>query len=121
MRHVLAFPNPYFNPLIAFVFYVSEIKRDIETHQYIPGIFPQLSLSFQKVTQHSTHHFARLEPYGFGIKLDQPDTSEEFKAGWRGLPEELKNSVALDEALTGFEWDNPRYRKYLDLVKRYQS
>jgi hypothetical protein len=121
LRHVLGFPNPFYHPLPASVFYTLEIKQDIETHQYIPGIFPKLSRQFQEITQHSTHHFGRLEPYGFGIKLDHPAASQELRAGFRRLPEQIKNSIGLDERLTGFQWDNSRHRAYLELVDKYQN
>lgn len=121
LRHVLGFPNPFYQPLTAFAFYTLEIKQDIETHQYIPGVFPQLSREFQEITQHSTHHFGRLEPYGFGIKLDHPAASPRLREGFRRLPEQIRNSIGLDERLTGFEWDNPRHRAYLELVEKYQS
>jgi len=121
LRHVLAFPNPFFNPVIASLVYTFEIKQDIDTHQFIPGIFPKSSREFQEVNQHSVHHFGRLQPYGFGMKLDQTNTSEEFKSAFKRLPDELVNSAKLDEILTDFEWDNAGHRRYLDLFDRYQN
>jgi hypothetical protein len=121
LRHALGFPNPFYNPVIAFLFYTIEVKRDIQTHQYIPGVFPKLTRQFQEVSQHSTHHFGRLEPYGFALKLDQPGVSDEFKEGFKGIPDTLKNSIGLDEQLTGFEWHNSRFKMYLELFDKYQK
>jgi hypothetical protein len=119
-RNLLGYPTPFYNPLWAFVAYSVEIYRDIDFHQYIPGIFPRLGAEFRAVGQHSTHHFGRLEPYGFGIKLDQPGFSAGFKAAFRQFPDEFSNSIRLDEELTQFEWDNPRHRWYLEMSRRYE-
>lgn len=121
LRHLLGFPSPFYNPLIAFVVYTLEVKQDIQTHQFIPGIFPKLSRRFHEVNQHSTHHFGHLEPYGFGMKLDQPGVAEDFKAAYRLFPDELTNSIRLDEQLTGFEWSNHRFRRFLSLFDKYQK
>ena len=58
--------------------------------------------------QHSTHHYGPLEPYSLGSK--EPDY-EELRRNVRGfkktpewVPDELKNSIRLDEELTGFKW-----------------
>lgn len=121
MRHALGCPAPFYNPLVTFLVYSFEVKSDIDGHQYIPGIFPRPSKKFQEVNQHSQHHFGRLEPYGFGLNVDQPGISEHVKKALRFFPKELQNSIKLDEALTGFQWDNPRYRRYLDLFDKYQK
>jgi hypothetical protein len=73
------------------------------------------------VAQHSTHHLGRLEPYSFGLNFDQPDISAVDRKGSSLFPEELKNSIRFDEQLTGFQWQNPSYRKYLELFERYQG
>lgn len=121
IRNTIAFPNPFFNPLVSCLLYTIEVKLDMDSHQYIPGIFPMLPREFHEVTQHSTHHFGKLEPYGFGIKIDQENISEEFKNSFKRLPDELKNSAKLDEQLTGFKWDNQRHEWFLGLIDKYQK
>jgi hypothetical protein len=121
LRGALAFPIPFYNPLVAAVLYTFDVKTDIDFHQYIPGVFPTIARGFYEVTHHSTHHFGRIEPYGFGIKLNQPNVSEETKKLFKPLPDELRYSLELDEQLTGYEWDNPRHRWFLELVDKYQG
>jgi hypothetical protein len=120
LRNTLGYPTPFYNPVTAFVAYSLEIQRDIDFHQYIPGIFPRLGKEFREVGQHSTHHFGRLEPYGFAIKLDQPGFSARFRQVFTKFPDEFSNSIRLDEQLTQFEWDNPRHRWYLEISKKYE-
>jgi hypothetical protein len=120
LRHALAYPTPFFNPVVAFLLNTFEVKRDMDFHQYIPGIFPKVRREFRQVGQHSTHHFGKLEPYSFGIKLDQPAVPEKFKAMFGRLPDEFVNGIRLDEQLNGFEWDNPRRRWYVELCKKYE-
>jgi hypothetical protein len=120
-RHAIGFPNSFFNPIVACALYTFEIKNDIDTHQYIPGIYPMLPKEFQQLTQHSTHHFGKLEPYGFAMKLDQDCISDEVKHSYRKIPGEIANSAKLDEQLTGFKWDNSINRWYLDLIDKYQK
>jgi hypothetical protein len=91
----------------------------MDFHQYIPGIFPKVRREFRQVGQHSTHHFGRLEPYSFGIKLDQPGVPESFRKMFGRLPDEFVNGVRLDEQLNQFEWDNPRRRWYVEICKKY--
>lgn len=121
LRNVVAYPTPFYNPVAACVLYSVEIYRDIVFHQYIPGCFPEPDRDFSRVCQHSTHHFGKLEPYGFAIKLDQPGFSNEFREEFKFFPEEFSNSATLDEQLNGFRWDNKRFRWYLDLLKKYQK
>jgi hypothetical protein len=121
MRHTIGSPAPFYNPAVSFLVYMFDVKNDIELHQYIPGIYPRLSKNFMAVIQHSTHHHGRVEPYGFGMKLDQPGVSEEFKRAYDKFPDEITNSIKLDEELTGFEWDNPTHRKIRDLYEKYQN
>jgi hypothetical protein len=121
MRSTLGFPVPFYNPIIASAVYTLDIKTDIETHQYIPGVFPRLPRKTMEMTQHATHHYGPLEPYSLGIKLDQPRFSEEFKKSYRRIPDEIMNSIRLDEALTGFKWDNPTYRRILNLYDKYHK
>jgi hypothetical protein len=118
-RHALGYPTPFFNPVIAFLANCLEVKRDMDFHQYIPGVFPKVRREFRQVGQHSTHHFGRLEPYSFGIKLDQPGVPEAFKKMFGRLPDEFVNGVRLDEQLNQFEWDNPRRRWYVELCRKY--
>lgn len=119
-RHVIGYPNPFYNPLVSFLTYTMDVKKDIETHQYIPGIYPEISRDFQQISQHSVHHFGRLEPYGFAVKLDQPGVSDKLKKEFKFVPEELKNSANLEERL-GFEWNNSKHKWYLDLVDAYRE
>ena len=120
MRNIVGYPTPFYNPLLAFFAYTVEVKRDIDFHQFIPGIFPTLPLEFRRVGQHSTHHFGHLEPYGFAIKIDQPGLSPSFVSVFKSFPEEFSNSAALDEALTGFEWDNPRHRWFVKICEEHE-
>lgn len=117
-RFMIGSPNTFYNPLVTFAIYTMEVKLDIQLHQYIPGIYPQLPRRVLEIFQHSTHHYGPLEPYGTAMKLGQPGSSVEDKKAAR-LPEELRNSIKLDEDLTGFEWDNPTYRKILSLYDKY--
>jgi hypothetical protein len=120
LRGTLAFPDPFFNPLVAFLVYTGIVKRNIDAHQYIPGVFPKMPKGVMRIVQHSTHHFGSLEPYSFGLKVDQPGISEAFKKSVK-LPEELANSILLDEELNGFRWDNPTYQRTLALYEKYQN
>lgn len=125
-RGTLAFPIPFYNPIIPFLLYSYEIKQDMDLHQYIPGIYPKMPKAAVAIGQHSTHHYGRLEPYSIAIKLDQPDVPEAQKAFYgspkvRALfPDELMNSLKLDEELNGFKWDNPTHKNTLDLWDKYQ-
>ena len=121
MRFALASPVPFFNPIIAFVVCMFDIKNDIDRHQYIPGIFPKLPMQFMEVFQHSTHHYGPIEPYSIGAKLDQPGVSEEYKKSLAWIPDEIMNSIKLDEELTGFQWNNPTYRRILSLYDKYHK
>jgi hypothetical protein len=121
LRNTIAFPVPFYNPVISSLAYTFEIKNDIELHQYIPGVFPRLSRRTLEIGQHSTHHYGRLEPYSFGLKLDQPGFSEEYKKTYALFPDELMNSLKLDEELTGFQWDNPTHQSTLRLWDKYQN
>lgn len=119
-RHALAYPTPFFNPVVAFLANCFEVKRDMDFHQYIPGIFPKVRREYRQVGQHSTHHFGHLAPYSFGIKLDQPGVPEAFRKMFGKLPDEFTNGIRLDEQLNQFEWDNPRRRWYVELCKKYE-
>jgi hypothetical protein len=121
LRHILAFPTQCFEPCVACFFFSFLVIQDIAAHQYIPGVYPRLPREFHEVAQHSVHHFGRLEPYSFGLNFDQPHVPPQERAGTALFPQELKNSTELDEQLTGFQWDNPSYRRYLALFDRYQG
>jgi len=121
LRHTVGVPTACFNPLFAFVLYTWEIPMDIKNHQYIPGIWPRLPRGFHETAQHSTHHYGRLEPYSIGLKLGEPEVPAQ---GWRQFklyPDSALNSVRIDEELSGFRWDNARYRRFLDLYDKYQK
>jgi hypothetical protein len=124
-RGTMAFPIAFYNPVVPFLLYSYEIKQDMDMHQYIPGIYPELPKQTVEIGQHSTHHYGRLEPYSIGIKVDAPGVSESLKALYKSpkvarfLPNELMNSLELDEALNGFQWDNPTHKNTLSLWDRY--
>ena len=120
LRHSIGVPTPYFNPIMAFLVYGFEVKTDMDLHQYIPGVFPQFQRLAIETSQHSTHHYGRLEPYGIGMKGDAPGVSEDISRQVRRVASGLRNSIRLDEELTGFEWDNAIYRQTLRLYAKYQ-
>ena len=99
--------------MIAFALYTSEIKGDIELHQYIPGVFPRLSIEGLELYQHSTHHYGPLEPYGFAFNLGD-------KGGYKLMPDEMRNAIELDERM-GFKWDNPTFRRTKALYQKYHN
>jgi len=130
LRYTMGFPETFYNPVIAFLTYTYEITLDIKDHQYIPGVFPRLSRREMEGYQHSTHHYGPLEPYSLGAReLDDEaaqrtadgKVSAELKKTPKWIPEEFRNSIKLDEELTGFQWDNATYRKTLSLWDKYQT
>lgn len=121
LRDTTGNPMAFYSPLIAFLLHTAEVIQDMRMHQYIPGVYPILPRQVHEVSQHSTHHFGRLEPYSIGLRMVSP-ADPPRKKKWRGFPpEEILNSIALDEKLNGFEWDNPRYRHFLEIYDRYQN
>ena len=120
-RFTLGAPTVFYNPLVAFFIFTFDIKNDIDLHQYIPGVFPRIPAQSMEVFQHSTHHYGQLAPYSIAMKVDQPSVSEKFKQNFDWMPNELKNSIELDEELSGFQWDNPTQRKTISLFKKYQK
>ncbi|HXH37716.1 MAG TPA: hypothetical protein VNN08_03735 [Thermoanaerobaculia bacterium] len=120
LRHSLGVPAPFFNPIGASLVYAFEVKSDMDLHQYIPGVFPQFQRLALEASQHSTHHYGRLEPYGVGVNGDAPGMSEGVRKRIRGVASGIRNSIRLDEELTGFEWDNAIYRQTLSLYAKYQ-
>jgi hypothetical protein len=120
-RHSLGNPMAMYGPLAAFFLYTFEVLTDINSHQYIPGVFPTMPRKFHEHAQHSTHHYGRLEPYGVGLRVDQPGGLGENKLLKMLYPPEVRTSYLLDEQLTDFAWDNPRHRRFLELVDKYQK
>lgn len=118
-RYVLGGPGIFYNPLALFIVYSLDVKTDIDGHQFISGVYPHVPKSFQEINQHSTHHYGRLEPYSVGLNLDQAHVSEEMLRKTQSLPDEMRNSVKLDEILTGFKWDTPRYQRFLQLYEQH--
>jgi hypothetical protein len=121
LRHTIGGPIQFFNPLITFLLYTTDIQRDIALHQYIPGVYRKTTREFHGVHQHSIHHFGKLKPYGFGLNLNQPNIPEEIVKQFKIIPDSLKNSAKLDEQLNGFEWDNPKHKWFLELFDKYQK
>jgi hypothetical protein len=123
LRHTVGFPATFCNPIIACLNYTFEIKTDIDTHQYIPGIFPRISRHLLEIAQHATHHYGPLEPYSLGLKFDHPKVSEEFRNSFtsKSIPDGVKNSIRLDEQLTNFKWDNPTFERILSLYDKYHD
>jgi hypothetical protein len=117
LRHTLGNPMPLYNPILAFLLYTLEVVQDMRMHQYIPGVFPRLSRRDHETSQHSTHHYGHLEPYSIGLKLPLPTQSKAVEFP----PREILNSIALDEQLTGFKWDNHRHRQFMKLFDQYQG
>jgi hypothetical protein len=121
LRQTIGFPNAFYNPVIAFLSYTYEIKIDIDTHQYIPGIFPRMPRKLLQIAQHSTHHYGSLEPYSIGLNFDHPSVPEDFRNSYMGKPYEIGNSIKLDEDLTGFKWNNPTFGLILSLYDKYDK
>jgi len=119
LRLSMGTPVSFYNPVMSFLITTLEVKMDMEAHQYIPGVHPRLPMKVMEVSQHSTHHYGSIEPYSFGIKVDQPGATEEYQKLFSGLPDELRNSAKLDEELTGFKWDNPTHRRTMSLYDKY--
>ncbi len=118
-RHTIGYPVPFYNPLATFVVYMFEVLLDINSHQFIPGIFPRQPKGVVIANQHSSHHYGKLEPYGFGINSDHPDVPAGLRRSYARFPDELSNSIRLDQELTGFRWDNAAYRRTLALYEKY--
>jgi len=121
LRFAIGSPVPFYNPAIAFLVIMYDVKTDIVMHQYIPGVYPRLSKGMMGVFQHSTHHYGPIEPYSVGVKVDQPGVSDALKKTFAQVPEGIRNSAKLDEELTDFKWDNPTQRLILNLYEKYQK
>ncbi len=120
LRHTVGNPMSLYAPPLAALLHSVEVLQDIRMHQYIPGVFPQLARSFHEVSQHSTHHFGRLEPYGIGLRRVRQEGAPRREGLFAFPPESLLNSIELDEELNGFEWDNPRYQRFMAIFDKYQ-
>ena len=121
LRFAMGSPVAVYNPIVAFLVFTFDVKMDIELHQYIPGVFPYLPRRALEVGQHSTHHYGPLEPYSLAIRVDRPEVEESYRKRLQKIPDELRNSLKLDEELTGFRWDNPTHRETLRLWDKYQQ
>jgi hypothetical protein len=122
VRYLTAFPTFFLNPITTFMMFTMMVKQDIATHQYIPGVFPRLSRAYLENAQHSTHHMGQLEPYSFGLRKEPPSGAEAGKkASFWSLPQDLLNSIGIDERETGFVWDSENRRKYLRLFDKYSG
>jgi hypothetical protein len=119
-RHMLGNPMALYGPVAAFLLYTIEVVIDINSHQYIPGVFPKMPRKFHEHAQHSTHHYGRLEPYGVGLRVDRPGGLL-GKKGSLLYPKEMRTSYLLDVELSDFEWENVRYRRFLELFDKYQK
>src|SRR6266705_4606190 len=107
MRHTMGGPGIFYNPVVTFLIYTFDVKVDIDGHQFIPGVYPNVPKAIQLINQHSMHHFGKLEPYSLGLKLDQPGVPEDLRKRAKLFTKEQQNAVQLDEQLTGFRWDTP--------------
>ena len=121
LRYTIGWPSSFYNPVVSFIIISAGVRIDIDGHQYIPGVLPRLSRSLKELNQHSTHHYGALAPYGLAMKMDQPDVPEEVRKIVNLYPSQLRNTIELDEELTGFKWDNPFQRKLLSLYDKYQK
>lgn len=121
VRQTLGRPIALFNPIMACVYYTTSVWSNVTGHQYIPGVFPKTKNPGR--SQHSIHHHGKLEPYGLPFNLDMVAhiLPERKKERFDKMTDLQKEAYRLDEILTGFEWNNPKYRWYLQLVKKYNS
>jgi len=55
------------------------------------------------------------------MSVEQPGANPEYVRKLKYLPEELKNSIRIDEQLDGFQWNNRMHAEYLELVSRYEK
>ena len=118
IRYTLGSPVALYSPILSFLVFTTDVKADIDLHQYIPGVRPNINRRLLEVYQHSTHHYGRLEPYSMAMKADQDHTMD-WRKIFPWLPEEVLNSFKLDEVLTGAEWNNPTHLATLRLYDKY--
>lgn len=122
VRHSVGVPTSLFNPVFASILHTFEVFGDIVYHQYIPTVFPsnKNSRKIHEALQHSVHHMLRLEPYGLAFKFSTAPAAPGEKRERLPIPDSFSNAVGLDEELTGYDWNNPYARKYLELFDKYQ-
>jgi len=121
LRNVISFPNPFFQPVLAIIIYSIEMKYDMDAHQFIPGVFPEQRRALLEVTQHSRHHYGKVEPFGLAINYESSNPSEYLRKRFRLMPEKFKKSALLDEQLNGFKWANKEQKWFLSLADKYSS
>lgn len=121
LRQMLGRPIALFNPAMAFVYYTISVWKNVTDHQYIPGVFPEQK--YPGRSQHALHHHNRLEPYGlvYNLEMYKHILPEKDKAKIEKMTDKQKEAYRLDEILNGFEWNNPKYLWYLQLVKKYNK
>lgn len=93
LRHTSGNPMSLYSPLLACLLHSMEMLQDVRMHQYIPGVYPRLARSAHAVSQHSTHHVGRLEPYGIGLRMSKRDGAPRREAWFDFPPESLLNSI----------------------------
>lgn len=120
-RQAMGSPMPFYNPTFAALSFSLDVIGDIDMHQYIPGVFPRMTLEDLHAIHHSVHHYGRIEPYSFGVKFDHPSVSDAYRKKNRFLPEQMKNSIRLDEEMNGFDWNNPTFRQLVSLYEKYHD
>lgn len=122
-RYLVGFPHAYYNPALAFLLKTFTVVSDMNSHQYIPGLFPKIPLPAEMRihSHHACHHFGKLEPYGLGSYINEAFQNSDPVRKRSKYEEILANSITLDEALNGYDRNNPAYQKYLELVNKYQS
>lgn len=122
-RQFLGFAHAYYNPIAYFITTTALVYSNMKAHQYIPGVYPEVALgkntSIQ--SQHSIHHYWKLEPYGLGGYYNDDIPKQKEKVGFFTIPDDLINSIKIDEQLNGFERNNEAYKKFLELVENFQS
>jgi len=123
VRQSVGVPTSMFSPIMAAALHTFEVIGDIMYHQYIPGVFPsnKNSRKIHEMLQHSVHHMLRLEPYGLAFKFIPPEPEPGKQARRGAIPPALANAVQFDEQLTGYKWDNPYIKRFLELFDKYQK
>ncbi|UAA37174.1 hypothetical protein KIH87_10480 [Paraneptunicella aestuarii] len=119
VRQALGRPIALFNPLMASIYYTIKVWENVTGHQYIPGIYPKAA----ERTQHAIHHHGNLEPYGlpFNLASLMHILPEKEKAKFEKMTEREKEAYRLDEILTGFQWNNPKFIWYQQLIRKYNA
>lgn len=63
---------------------------DINGHKLIPGVYTHQTKEYMQITQHGTHHYGRLEPFGFAMSVDRQDTPEDLEKKDARIPNVIK-------------------------------